>query len=183
MGRRRPLRSSSPRTGSRVPGSERRRRGRNKRGGDRARRRVKIRKGAPVVTVQVTAAHNGVQASRLRGLPQVKRKCLYIVQAPPRYLGEPTGKGWRQQGNLKFKVRSRLACNLRLPKKNTRRRNTSIRRKRRKRKRKRRKKMEAKPGVRRRGRAVAEITRNTRRTRKSTRSERGRERKMGKHPP
>merc|ERR1712223_1103460 len=180
MGRRRRLRSSSPRTGSRVPGSERRRRGRNKRGGDRARRRVKIRKGAPVVTVQVTAAHNGVQASRLRGLPQVKRKCLYIVQAPPRYLGEPTGKGWRQQGNLKFQVRfqqarplwrikvsSRLACNPPLPKKNTRRKNTSIRRKRRKRKRKRRngrRKMEAKPGVRRRGRAVAEITRNTRRT-------------------
>merc|ERR1712004_853164 len=152
-----------------------RRRGRNKRGGDRARRRVKTRKGAPVVTVQVTAAHNGVQASRLRGLPQVKRgrrtkpspttrrrdqvtrKRLYIVQAPPRYLGEPTGKGWRQQGNLKFQVRfqqarplwrikvsSRLACNLRLPKKNTRRRNTSIRNKKKKRKRKRRKKKKKK---------------------------------------
>merc|ERR1712013_197094 len=149
--------------------------------------------------VQVTAAHSGVQASRLGGLPQVKRgrrtkppptttrqdqatrKCPYIAQAPPRYLGEPTGKGWLQQDNLKFPVRfqqarplwqikvsSRLACNLRLPKKNTRRRNTSIRRKKRKRKRKRRKKtngrrrMEAKPGVRRRGRAVAQITRNTR---------------------
>merc|ERR1712107_693697 len=172
--------------GSRVPGRERRRRGRNKRRGDRARRRVKIRRGAPVVTVQVTAAHSGVQASRLRGLPQVKRgrrtkpsptstrqdqatrKCPYIAQAPPRYLGEPTGKGWRQQDNLRFQVRfqqarplwqikvsSRLACNLRLPKKNTRRRNTSIRRKKRKRKRKRskktngRRKMEAKPGVRR----------------------------------
>merc|ERR1712004_392039 len=168
-----------------------RRRGRNKRGGDRARRRVKTRKGAPVVTVQVTAAHNGVQASRLRGLPQVKRgrrtkpspttrrrdqvtrKCLYIVQAPPRYLGEPTGKGWRQQGNLKFQVRfqqarplwrikvsSRLACNPPLPKKNTRRKNTSIRRKRKRKRRKKingRRKMEAKPGVRRRGRAVAEI--------------------------
>merc|ERR1712013_823364 len=145
-----------------------------------------IRKGAPVVTVQVTAAHSGVQASRLRGLPQVKRgrrtkppptttrqdqatrKCPYIAQAPPRYLGEPTGKGWLQQDNLKFPVRfqqarplwqikvsSRLACNLRLPKKNTRRRNTRIRRRKRRKKTNGRRRMEAKPGVRRRGRAVA----------------------------